>query len=101
MSLALVIITYTAVVCTGVYLLVYSRIYDWWKSSLGKVMNFSLLSITVVAIGAILDISDVWLGSWLIMLGWTTYIVLLLSRLIILLSFARKRKNINIDKPMV
>lgn len=99
MQIALIVIAYTSLVSIAVYLIAYSRLYDWWKNSLGRVMNLSLISIALIAVGVIVANAGSPLGLVINSIGWVTFIILLIWRLVILLTFAKKRRTTVQNKP--
>ena len=88
---------YTAVVTIAIYLSVYSKMYDWWKSSLGRVMNFSLVATALIALGAALRFADDDFGRILTISGWVMFMVSLVMRLRLLLASGRDRQQ-SLDK---
>ena len=88
---------YTAVVTIAIYLAVYSKMYDWWKSSLGRVMNFSLVATALIALGAALRFADDDFGRILTISGWVMFMVSLVMRLRLLLASGRDRQQ-SLDK---
>ena len=88
---------YTAVVTIAIYLAVYSKMYDWWKNSLGRIMNFSLVATALIALGAALRFADDDFGRILTISGWVMFMVLLVMRLRLLLASGKSRQKKVID----
>ena len=84
---------YTAVVTIAIYLAVYSKMYDWWKNSLGRVMNFSLVANALIALGAALRFAGDDFGLILTISGWIMFMVLLVMRLRLLLASGKDRQR--------
>ena len=99
LSFILMLSAYTASITTIIYLTAYSRLYSWWRSPLGRVMNLSLVSLILIAIGGPLRFFDnLTLGSIIGIVGWVSITVLLILRLGILTSTARIRRKELKDK---
>ena len=93
LRVALMVTAYTAVVTIAIYLAVYSKMYDWWKNSLGRVMNFSLVATSLIALGAALRFADDDFGRILTISGWIMFTVLLVMRLRLLLASGKSRQR--------
>lgn len=92
-SNALMIITYTSLVVTAVYLIIYSKMYSWWRNSLGLVMNLSIVSIGVIAVGVASRFFSYETGNIIAIVGWCAYTVLLTWRLRLLIDSAKTRRK--------
>ena len=93
LRVALMVTAYTAVVTIAIYLSVYSKMYDWWKNSLGRVMNFSLIATALIALGAALRFADDDFGRILTISGCIMFMVLLVMRLRLLLASGKDRQR--------
>lgn len=91
LSFVLMICAYTALVAVVVFVAVYSKMYDWWASPMGRVMNLSLIANALVAGGiAIRFFEDQVPGRLLSIVGLIAFTVLLIWRLRLLISTAKK-----------
>ena len=99
----LTVAAYTAIVVTLIYLVVYTKMFDWHRSTLGRVMNLSLVSVVLIAVGTVSRtiFMDDQLGRIISFVGWLFFSVLLLWRLRILVySYNRinQRRLQDVDK---
>ena len=99
----LTIAAYTAIVVSLMYLVVYTKMFDWYRSTLGRVMNLSIVSVAIIAVGTVSRtiFMDDQLGRIISFVGWLFYSVLLLWRLRILVySYNRikQRRLQDVDK---
>lgn len=99
----LTVAAYTAIVVSLMYLVVYSKMFDWHRSTLGRVMNLSIVSNAIVAVGTVSHtiFMDDQLGRIISFVGWLFFSVLLLWRLRILVySYNRinQRRLQDVDK---
>lgn len=90
----LTVSAYTAIVVAVVYLIIYTRMFDWYKSSLGRVMNFSIISTIFIALGVVSRsfIPDEQVGRVISSAGWLVFSGLLMWRTRILI-FAYHQLN--------
>ena len=93
LRVALMVTAYTAVVTIAIYLAVYSKMYDWWKNPLGRIMNFSLVANALTALGVALIFADDDFGRILSISGWIMFMVLLVMRLRLLLASGKSRQR--------
>ena len=99
----LTIAAYTAIVVSLMYLVVYTKMFDWYRSTLGRVMNLSIVSVAIIAVGTVSRtiFMDDQLGRIISFVGWLFFSVLLLLRLRILVySYNRinQRRLQDVDK---
>ena len=99
----LTVAAYTAIVVSLIYLVVYTKMFDWYRSTLGRVMNLSIVSVAIIAVGTVSRtiFMDDQLGRIISFVGWLFFSVLLLWRLIILVySYNRihQRRLQDVDK---
>ena len=99
----LTIAAYTAIVVSLMYLVVYTKMFDWYRSTLGRVMNLSIVSVAIIAVGTVSRtiFMDDQLGRIISFVGWLFFSVLLLWRLRILVySYNRihQRRLQDVDK---
>ena len=99
----LTVAAYTAIVVTLIYLVVYTKMFDWHRSTLGRVMNLSLVSVVLIAVGTVSRtiFMDYQIGRIISFVGWLFFSVLLLWRLRILVySYNRinQRRLQDVDK---
>lgn len=92
-SNALMIITYTSIVVTVVYLIIYSKMYSWWRHRLGLVMNLSIISVGVIAVGVASRLFSYETGNIIAIVGWCAYTGLLTWRLRLLTDYAKARRK--------
>lgn len=90
---------YTAILAVVVFIFMYSKIYDWHKSPMGRVMNLSLVSNAIVALGVGLIKINPDLAILLGSVGLTAFAILLMMRLRLLIDSAKDRDfRINDEK---
>ena len=99
----LTVAAYTAIVVSIMYLVVYTKMFDWYRSTLGRVMNLSIVSAAIIAVGTVSRtiVMDEQLGRIISFVGWLFFSVLLLWRLRILVySYNRinQRRLQDVDK---
>ena len=99
----LTIAAYTAIVVSIMYLVVYTKMFDWHRSTLGRVMNLSIVSAAIIAVGTVARtiFMDDRIGMIISFVGWLFFSVLLLWRLRILVySYNRinQRRLQDVDK---
>ena len=99
----LTVAAYTAIVVSLMYLVVYTKMFDWHMSTLGRVMNLSIVSAVLIAMGTVSRtiFMDDQLGRIISSVGWLFFSVLLLWRLRILVySYNRinQRRLQDVDK---
>ena len=99
----LTVAAYTAIVVSLMYLVVYTKMFDWYRSTLGRVMNLSIVSVAIIAVGTVSRtiFMDDQLGMIISFVGWLFFSVLLLWRLRILVySYNRikQRRLQDVDK---
>ena len=99
----LTVAAYTAIVVSIMYLVVYTKMFDWHRSTLGRVMNLSIVSVVIIAAGTVSRtvFMDEQLGRIISFVGWLFFSVLLLWRLRILVcSYNRinQRRLQDVDK---
>lgn len=99
----LTVAAYTAIVVSLMYLVVYTKMFDWYRSTLGRVMNLSIVSVAIIAVGTVARtiFMDDQLGRIISFVGWLFFSVLLLWRLRILVySYNRikQRRLQDVDK---
>lgn len=89
----LMFVTYTSIVVTAVYLIIYSNMYSWWKNSMGLVMNLSIVSVGVIAVGVASRFFSFQTGNIIAIVGWCIYTGLLTWRLRLLIDSAKTRRK--------
>ena len=89
----LMVVAYTSIITVSTYLVIYSALYDWWKSALGIVLNSSLISVALVAAGAAIRFADDDLGRVLSIVGWLLFNVFLVARLRLFFVAYKKRQQ--------
>lgn len=99
----LTVAAYTAIVVSIMYLVVYTKMFDWHRSTLGRVMNLSIVSAAIIAVGTVSRtvLMDDQIGKIISSVGWIFFSVLLLWRLRILVySYNRinQRRLQDVDK---
>ena len=99
----LTVAAYTAIVVSLMYLVVYTKMFDWYRSTLGRVMNLSIVSVAIIAVGTVSRtiFMDDQRGRIISFVGWLFFSVLLLWRLRILVySYNRihQRRLQDVDK---
>ena len=99
----LTVAAYTAIVVSIMYLVVYTKMFDWHRSTLGRVMNLSIVSAVIIAVGTVSRtvFMDDQIGKIISSVGWIFFSVLLLWRLRILVySYNRinQRRLQDVDK---
>ena len=87
----LMVSAYTALITIIFYLAAYSRMYDWWKSQLGIVMNASIIATGLIASGTAIRFADGDIGRILSILGWFLFSMALMWRLGILIATDPRR----------
>ena len=89
----LYIAAFASVISVVVFIVVYSTMYDWHKSPIGRVMNASLIAVSIAALGIVLrDISPD-LGRIVSMFGWGTFAALTIWGLRILVLNCRSCRD--------
>ena len=86
-------ITYTSLIVTAMYLVVYSKLYSWWRTPMGLVMNLSLVSVGVIAFGVASRLVSHEMGSVIASIGWVAYTLLLIWRLRLLTAYAQSHSQ--------
>lgn len=86
-------ITYTSLIVTVLYLVVYSKLYSWWRRPMGLVMNLSLISVGVIAFGVASRLVSYEMGSVIASIGWVAYTFLLIWRLRLLTEYAQSHSQ--------
>ena len=89
----LMVSAYTAIITIIFYLAAYSRMYDWWKSQLGIVMNASIIATGLIASGTAIRFADDDFGRILGILGWLLFSGALMWRLGILITTDPRRNR--------
>lgn len=84
---------YTAMVIVVIYLISYSYMFDWWKSSLGRAMNVSLIFSGIAAVGIVLRFYNPAVGMVVSTIGWIGFSIAVLWRLRLLtIAYHQLRK---------
>lgn len=83
---ALTLSAWAVVVSVAVFIAIYSKTYSWHKHRLGLVMNLSLISVAVAAIGGIIRTRYEDIGMLIVTGGWVAFATLLIWRLRLLLE---------------
>lgn len=86
-------VSYTSIVVVTMFIVVYTALYDWIKHPLGRLMNFSLMSTIIIASGAMIRGDNPTLGMTVATVGWAIFIILLISRLILLIKLRLGRSR--------
>lgn len=81
---------YTAIVVVVVFIVVYSAMFDWHRHPMGRLMNFSLMSVAIVAAGIIIRNYSDSVGMLISAAGWGVFSLLLILRLRVLIASKSK-----------
>lgn len=84
---------YTAIVSVVTFIAIYSKMYDWHRHPMGRVMNFSLLTAATVALGGIIRTYDPEVGTALSSGAWVAFSILLVWRMRLLIVSTKQGKN--------
>lgn len=88
-EVALTLSAWGVVVSVGLFIAVYSKTYNWYKHRLGLIMNLSLISVAVAAVGGIIRSHYADVGMLIIIGGWVSFVILLIWRLRLLLESSK------------
>lgn len=84
---------WAAIVTIVLFISVYSKTYNWYRHRLGLVMNASLISVAIVAIGGIVRSHYELLGTVMASGGWIIFSILLAWRLRLLIESSKEREK--------
>ena len=93
LELILTLSAYTAIISVVTFIAIYSKMYDWHRHPMGRVMNFSLLSAATVALGGIIRTYDVETGMIISSGAWILFSILLVWRLRLLIVSTKQGKH--------
>ena len=93
LEIILTLSAYTAIVSVVTFIAIYSKMYDWHKHPMGRVMNFSLISAALVAAGGIVHTFDSEVGMVLLSGGWVAFSILLVWRMRLLIVSTKQGKH--------
>lgn len=93
LELILTLSAYTAIVSVVTFIAVYSKMYDWHRHPMGRVMNFSLMSAALVAIGEIVRTYGHEVGMVLSSGAWVVFSILLVWRMRLLIVSTKQGKQ--------
>ena len=93
LELILTLSAYTAIVSVVTFIAIYSKMYDWHKNTLGRIMNLSLLANAVVAVGSIVRVDHPDMGMIIATGGWAAFSILLVWRLRLLIVSTKQGKH--------
>ena len=93
LELILTLSAYTAIISVVTFIAIYSKMYDWHRHPMGRVMNFSLMSAALVAVGGIVRTYDAEVGMVLSSGAWVVFSILLVWRLRLLIVSTKQGKH--------
>ena len=93
LELILTLSAYTAIISVVTFIAIYSKMYDWHRHPMGRVMNFSLLANAVVAVGSIVRVGHPDMGMIIATGGWVAFSILLVWRMRLLIVSTKQGKH--------
>ena len=93
LELILILSAYTAIISVVTFIAIYSKMYDWHRHPMGRVMNFSLISSALMAVGGLVRTYDTEVGMVLTSGACVLFSILLVWRMRLLIVSTKQGKH--------